>query len=46
MNRTEEEQYDEEFPDHPLTKVRKLLAQLEQELVVRPELKKIRRFNK
>lgn len=45
MNKSEDQKYDVDFPDHPLTQVRKLLTQLEHGFTWKPELEKLPRFD-
>lgn len=45
MNKSEDQKYDVDFPDHPLTQVRKLLTQLEQGFTWDPALEKLPRFD-
>jgi len=44
MNKSEDQRYDVDFPDHPLTQVRNLLSQLEQEFTWETQLEKLPRF--
>lgn len=44
MNKSEQDLYDEEFPDHPLSRARQLLEQIEQGLQWKPELESIPAF--
>jgi len=44
MNLSEDKQYDARFPDHPLSRLRKLLDHLESTLRVTDELKSKPRF--
>lgn len=46
MNKSEKEEYDIEFPEHPLTKVRSMINQAIEEVVFRDELKDLPLFNK
>lgn len=46
MNGAEKEEYDEEFPDHPLTQARNLLRLLESEIKFDETLGDIKRFDK
>lgn len=46
MNKSEDSLYDEQFPDHPLSQVRKLLTQLESGLGFKAELEKVKPFSK
>lgn len=46
MNKSEKEEYDAEFPEHPLTKVRNMINQAIEEVVFRDELKDLPIFNK
>lgn len=45
MNKSEDQKYDVDFPDHPLTQIRKLLTQLEQGFAWDAALEKLPRFN-
>ena len=38
-NRAEEETYDSQFPDHPLSRVRSLLGHLRESLEIAPEIR-------
>lgn len=44
MNKSEDQKYDVDFPDHPLTQVRNLLNQLEQDFTWESALEKLPRF--
>lgn len=46
MNKAEAPEYDDEFPDHPLSRVRKLMKQIEDEVIWSPEVEKLKPFNK
>lgn len=46
MNLSEEEKYDQDFPKHPLSRVRRLLKELELGIGFSDELDKIERFKK
>lgn len=46
MNVSDEECYDSDFPDHPLTRVRNGLNQVASEIDFRPELQRIARFHR
>lgn len=46
MNKSEDEKYDTQFPNHPLSLVRNMLRQTEAEIVLGDELKTIEQFNK
>ena len=45
MNKAEDQKYDVDFPDHPLTQVRNLLSQLEREFTWESQLEKLPRFD-
>ncbi|WP_421800046.1 hypothetical protein [Haliscomenobacter sp.] len=45
MNKSEDAQYDEDFPDHPLTLARKFLAKIENEIQFSEDIKKNKKFN-
>lgn len=44
MNKAEDQKYDVDFPDHPLTQVRNLLSKLEREFTWESQLEKLPRF--
>ena len=44
MNKSEAPKYDAEFEDHPLTRIRKYLSEIEENIVFKPELVKLNRF--
>lgn len=46
MNKSEEKQFDSEFPDHPLSQARELLHQIELGIEFGNELEKINKFEK
>lgn len=46
MNKSEEERYDIEFPEHPLSLARNLLQQIESEIEFESSLEKINKFKK
>ncbi|XZF13196.1 hypothetical protein ACTHGU_15520 [Chitinophagaceae bacterium MMS25-I14] len=46
MNKSEQEIYDKEFPDHPLTRARKIIRQIESSFKLKPEIKKLTPFTK
>ena len=45
MNLSEQELYDAQFPDHPLTQARILLKDIEQNLTFASEIKKLKAFH-
>ena len=46
MNKSEEEIHDADFPDHPLSKVRKMIEQIQREVEFGSELEKAKKFNR
>ncbi|WP_299713377.1 hypothetical protein [uncultured Tenacibaculum sp.] len=46
MNKSEEEKYDEEFPEHPLSISRKLFRQIEKEIKFEKELYDVAKFER
>ena len=44
MNKSEEFKYDAEFEDHPLTQVRKYISQIEKNIMFKPEMEKLKKF--
>lgn len=44
MNKSEAPEYDVEFEDHPLTRVRKYISEIEENIVFKPELEKLTKF--
>jgi len=46
MNKSDEEIYDADFPNHPLSETRKWMKQIEAEIVFKKELEKIKRFER
>jgi hypothetical protein len=46
MNKAEQEIYDPEFLDHPLTQVRKIMKQIQEEVNFKPEMEKLEAFTK
>lgn len=46
MNRSEHEQYDVEFPQHPLSIARALINQAGREIIFKPEIKELAAFRK
>ena len=44
MNKSEEEKYDQGFPEHPLTQSRKLISKIESEIIFGDTLAKIKKF--
>lgn len=46
MNKSEREEYDSDFPDHPLSIVRSMMNKAIQEVVLKDELKYLNTFNK
>ena len=44
MNKSEAPKYDAEFEDHPLTRVRKYLSEIEDNIVFKPEMEKLTKF--
>lgn len=46
MNKSEQVQYDEMFPEHPLSQTRRLLAQIEHEISFGDELQDIAKFDR
>lgn len=46
MNKSEEEQYDAQFPNHPLSQARKLLKAIEAEVVFSQKFQKVKKFKK
>jgi len=46
MNKSEEEIYDADFPNHPLSEARNLMKQIEAGIVFEKELEKIKRFGR
>lgn len=46
MNKSEDEKYDNEFPDHPLTISRSMINKISKEIILKPELETIASFNK
>lgn len=46
MNKSEDEKYDNEFPDHPLTIARRMINKISKEIILSPELASVASFNK
>lgn len=46
MNKSEDEKYDNEFPDHPLTIARIMINKISKEIILTPELASVASFNK
>lgn len=46
MNLSEKEEYDQDFPDHPLSVSRKLIAQIESGIELKEVLKEVKKFNR
>jgi len=46
MNKAEEERYDVDFPDHPLSLARAILTKIERGLKAQPEIAKLRPFDR
>jgi hypothetical protein len=46
MNLSEQEIYDSQFPDHPLTQARKWISNLEKHVTFSPEVKKLKKLNR
>ncbi len=46
MNKSEDEIFDKDFENHPLTKVRKMMAKIEKEIQFKSELEKLEVFEK
>lgn len=46
MNKSEDEIYDEEFPDHPLTIARSLINEISKKIIFKPEIDDIKIFDK
>ncbi len=46
MYKSEDEKYDNEFPDHPLTIARRMINKISKEIILSPELASVASFNK
>ncbi|GGB78557.1 hypothetical protein GCM10007424_18380 [Flavobacterium suaedae] len=46
MNVAEDEKYDTDFPEHPLTLIRNLISKIENEIILKPELDELNPFDK
>ncbi len=46
MNKSEWEKYDPEFPEHPLSIARSMIRSIAEDIVFKPEIKKLTLFNK